>query len=243
MSREKSTMNFKGEEMEIDKDQWSLVLDLDNCLIHSVFKKESIEEIKKEISKKEHLEHRSRFYNAEGKETYCGLKRPGLDKFLHFAEKYFDTIIVWSAGTMAYIKPIVNFIFKGHRYPKLVLSRDQLHYGETPEDYYKPLEVVAKYINIDTRRTVFLDDKLDNFRKDPGNGFNIPVYKAKKGKRFSSSDEHLYSLMEWLMQDKVRQCQDIRLLDKTDVFTLKYTGKHESMCAGEHLLIYAPVGR
>lgn len=219
----------------------TIILDLDNCLLVSFFECDS--EINSEEAiqkilldhKSQHLRNRIYKSKVDG-EKLCGVKREGLDAFLSFCFKYFRYVIVWSAGDSEYVNQMVETVFRGHHRPDYVLSRDHL-VNVTEEDYHKPIEVVEKlYPGIASlNKTVFLDDKEDNFRNNPGNGFTIPqcrIYEKNKSITVKS-DTALKCFMNWLKREDVVKCTDITKLNKKSVFT--YTKDHSNE---DHLKSY-----
>ena len=124
----------------------TLVLDIDECLVRSHDKADGIAKGRKMMESVSVADRRS-FFKASIKTrtktiTFWGVKRPNLDNFLYFAEKYFATIIVWSAGEYRYVHSVVDVLFKHHKYPDAILTRDDI-VGED-YDYHKPLEVIMK---------------------------------------------------------------------------------------------------
>lgn len=211
----------------------TLVLDLDSCLLVTFFEEEEGDnhsinphaELAAIIADAKNQSMRSRFYKLRSKGTdydFCGLRREYLDQFLSFAFGYFKYVIVWSAGDREYVHAVVKDLFKHHHQPHYVLTRDDLVYADE-EDYYKPLSVINKlYPGVAPRsKTVFIDDKEDNFREDPDNGFTIPkcnIY-VDKGRICAGKDGALRSIVGWLMREDVLAAEDIALLDKSDAFS------------------------
>lgn len=217
----------------------TVVLDLDACLIVSFFDKHNTDEdheavdaaheLKRVMENTRMQEMRRRFYKIRSKGTnydFCGLRRVDLDAFISFCFRYFKYVIVWSAGDRNYVHAIVNEIFKHHHRPHYVLTRDDLAYVDD-DDYYKPIRVINELYSgvAPLDKTVFVDDKNDNFRENTGNGFTIPVCNifAKDGSISAGEDTALRCLMNWLRKREVLQSEDIRSLDKSDAFT--YTGE------------------
>ena len=229
----------------------TLVLDLDKCLITSFFNNkdedgdmlDSSIATSKIVSDLKNQDLRNRFYRIKlKKEEFCGARREGLDAFLSFAFTYFKYVIVWSAGDREYVHAIVNEIFRGHHKPHYVFTRDDLVYAED-EDYHKPLSVIeAKYPGIaPPTKTIFIDDREDNFRENPGNGFTIPqcnIY-TQDDSIVTKKDTALHSLMHWLNRKEVVSARDVTKLDKKNVFT--YTSTSPLQHTPSHVMFYAPI--
>lgn len=238
----------------------TLVLDLDSCLITSFFDEENTDDrhdpvdpcyaLNAIVSNIKNQEMRRRFYKLRTKgnsNEFCGLRREHLDRFLSFAFGYFKYVIVWSAGDRHYVHAIVNEIFKRHHKPHYVLTRDDIVYeNEEDNDYYKPLHVINRmYPGVAPRtKTVFVDDKEDNFREDPGNGFTIPQCNifVKEGALCAGEDMALLGLMNWLSKEDVISARDITQVDKKGVFSCS-TSRHVKMRVHSdlHAFFYAPI--
>ena len=164
-----------------------------------------------------------------------GLNRPNTYEFLTFASQYFDNIIVWSAGIRPYVDDITKQIFleSGLRPPKLVWSRNKC--SNYQGLYHKPIsEINAElttrpYVTfkIDPKSTLILDDKQHTFMENPQNGILARPYhpgKDRPGKiptlddLLDRSDRDLLQFMEWLESPKVRNAEDVRTLDKSNIF-------------------------
>jgi len=190
---------------------------------------------------------------AEADIDFWGVKRPHLDSFIRFAERYFEKIIVWSAGTKDYVSKIVDFIFRDHDQPYAILNRDDVVYIDGTDDYHKPIsEIERNYPGLISNRdlTVFVDDKLDNGRNNIGNFINIPAFRPSISKGFTSDDRCLLDLMNWLMTKEVLDATNIGKLDKTNIFSTEVLDcvfstndskfDHHHMTTPQHKFLYAP---
>ena len=118
-----------------------------------------------------------------------GIKRPGLEEFLRFAQDYFENVIIWSAGVENYVKGICEEIFDDPegklRMPRVIWARDRCAPGNN--FYHKPLNVLAgtfqdSHIKIDLKsKTLILDDREYTFTANPENGVLIPAFKPSGG--------------------------------------------------------------
>ena len=221
-----------------------MLLDLDECLICSIIDGKSGDEQKIDMMQPERLKDRKRFCTIkflatldDGSTDLASLwliKRPHLDRFLRFAENYFEKIIVWSAAVHDYVHSIVDEIFLDHRYPDLVLTRDDVVYvDEEARDYHKPIEKIMEMHPglLSPESTIFIDDKQDNFRKNLSNGIVIPRYEPPKNidpdtkmadscgeKAFEHDDTHLLNIIDWLMRPEVIAAKDVRKIKKDEIF-------------------------
>lgn len=235
---------------------YTLVLDLDSCLVESFFNisDPDIEGIDPSVamkwimSKFDNQSLRRRFYSISDVpecEGFCGLRREGLDRFLSFAFGYFKYVIVWSAGSKRYVHSIVKEIFKGHHQPHYILTHDDVVHT-TKDDYYKPLSVIDKLYpgTVPRHKTIFVDDKADNFREDVGNGFVIPMcnISLQNGEIVVKTDNALLGLMNWLSRKEVLKATDISKLDKKNAFT--YNGRDTVVAYTPrkyHVFFYSPM--
>ncbi len=232
-----------------------LVLDLDECLIRSHPNKDGNE---KSIAMMDptSVSDRRKFFKATVPTqtktvTFWGVKRPFLDEFLFFAARYFSVIIVWSAGDKDYVHELVNVIFKDHKRPDEVLTRDDVIYMPVIKkgidisagDYHKPLSVIqSKYPGlIDLKHTLFIDDKIDNFRSNIGNGIAIPKFEPKPSRSFIKADKFFLHFINWLMTDEVKCSQDVRILDKEKIISQSCKNKFPELTTPEHIFLFAPI--
>lgn len=208
------------------------------------------EGVLREGMKPENLEHRHRIMTMCTPSCddpmgydFAAIKRPGLDKFLRFAKAYFDRIIVWTAGDYEYGHAMVKEIFRDHSKPDLILTRDNVVYSD-PQNMrsgYKPLRIINSLCPgmIDPSWTLFLDDTVSNFQEDPDNGLHIPQYRPDEADPFASDDRCLSHLMEWLDRSEVRESRDVRLLDKSKIFTECTKGRCSRCSSSEQKEVFA----
>lgn len=171
------------------------------------------------------------------KDSVCiwGLKRPYLEEFIKFCFNYFTNILVWSAGVDAYVQEITKSIFSesGYTSPRIIWARPQCsnHKGA----YHKPIIDIfnclekqdPQIFNIDPKSTLILDDKVHTFMQNPQNGVLIPPYypgyenvghTPNLANLLDRSDDMLLRFMRWLNLPSVRNAEDVRLLDKSQIF-------------------------
>lgn len=223
----------------------TLILDLDETLVHSWENPDFLElyEIysNPEVYRKFHPTGSMQIAYSMildlpcGQSRIWGLYRPYMYEFLHFAKNYFDNTFIWSAGAQSYVQEITRQIFleSGMIPPKLTWSRDKcLNYQGY---YHKPISELLldisnrpfSQLKIDPKSTLILDDKLYTFMQNPQNGILINEYypgryRHEKYPRIEDlldrSDNALLKLINWLDKPEVRNCLDVRNLDKTRIF-------------------------
>lgn len=204
--------------MSIPLTDKTLVLDLDECCVHTHVE-EGIEDI--DIMAPSNVGLRARFFNIVFDEcgSIWGVKRPYLDQFLSFSARYFRRIIVWSAGEKEYVLRVVKEIFKDHKQPDLVLTRDDCAYRDAV-NYHKPISVLKKLIpDLDVRTVLVIDDKTSNFKENPHNGVTIPEFRPEAKDSFTHEDHCLAHIINWLMSHSVLNSRDFTKLDKKRIFS------------------------
>lgn len=213
-----------------------LVLDLDETLVHSFdgYDEEGIHSLDKYAALG--LENdpgladiKSRIYhlqlndiNPDGTIYHLwGVCRPHLREFLIFCFSYFRVVTVWSAGQKKYVDSIVDFIFRDIGYPQIVYSREKCvdQAGILQKPLLKMIKA-EKSSGLALSNTFALDDRQSTF--DPVNKYNgilIPIYQPFISlESLRENDVSLLQLMMWLLSDEVMYVDDIRNLDKNDIF-------------------------
>lgn len=223
----------------------TLILDLDETLVHSWEDPDFLEMlgiyVDVETYRKFHPTGSQQIcYSFEidfsdSEKRFWGLHRPHLHEFLCFARQYFDNIIVWSAGIQPYVQEITRQVFldTGLPPPKLIWSRTNCSlYQKT---YHKPIHELTvdlsnRYygsLKINPESTLILDDKIYTFMENPQNGVLIPPYCPGKDRESGNpemedlldrSDDALLKFMAWLELPEVRNCTDVRKLNKQHIF-------------------------
>lgn len=223
----------------IPSKSWSkqnIVLDLDNTLVSSYEGDDDLRVLKATglFNRYEcrHLRQIIYQYDIQDIGEYAGLgavqkgwgiRRPYLNEFLRFCFSRFRSVIIWSAGYSAYVSQIVDKIFRPvDRAPHLVYSSSRC-----PQENGKPLLNITKFDDslasiIDLSNTFIVDDRYDNFVQNPDNGILIPAFDAKipdDCSTYHDDDNCLLSLRRWFLRSEVIDCPDIRILDKTKIFS------------------------
>jgi hypothetical protein len=223
----------------------SLVLDLDECVIHSHENSHFLDAYQIYTDPSVY-----RKFHPLGSPAICysmlldmggnqnriwGLYRPHLHEFLTFAGQYFDNIIVWSAGIVPYVEEIAKqmFLESGLHPPKLVWARNRC--SKYQDLYHKPISEINAELatrpyetfRIDPKSTLILDDKVHTFMNNPSNGVLIPIYSPGKNRSnrvptlqdlLDRSDDCLLKFKSWLEREDVRNAIDVRDLDKSKIF-------------------------
>lgn len=212
-----------------NKTAHKIVFDLDDTLIHCY---DSLKEFKTlNVHDYENLELRQRIFRIElhdvtstvGEGVHSimwGVYRPGWERFRAFCQDYFSEIAVWSAGKPKYVDAIVNILFPDpnfqptivYTYPECIISRYEV---------LKPLERMSRLEGFTLDKTFIIDDRDDTFSKNPENGILIPKYSPQPNRTglLDMRDSNLLKLETWLNSPKVRNCKDIRTLDKRRIFS------------------------
>lgn len=217
-----------------------VVLDIDECLLHTFFGKKDLLELIKTDPR--YLEVRSRLFEIEmydsdpsapkgtgKKETAWGVFRPHLELFMSFLFAHCYTICFWTAGVKEYADACIQKICRGIKQPFIVMTRDDVEYIPTgmppPDDvdYHKPLAKVMALdpANIKPSMTIFIDDKGSNFVSAPNNGIQIVPYRpAADIRQLQTDDICLLQVRQWILELQTdKPGFDVRKLDKSHIFT------------------------
>lgn len=153
---------------------------------------------------------------------YWGISRPHLREFLLFCFSYFKIVAVWTAGKKNYGETIVDIIFKDIFPPHVVFTQDDTVFDMGLP--HKPLVTMIQshplLVNTMTLQNIFaLDDNINTFVYNPGNGIHIPAYDPKPTiEDIMRDDDALPRLQQWLMSPAVIRATDVTLLDKNGIF-------------------------
>lgn len=213
----------------MSKSKHSIVLDLDHTLLHgSSLLHEDYSNVYA-IEQKPYL--RSRLYNLPLKYKEWIFLRSGIKKFLEFIHQYFENVIIWSAGTEQYVHEICKILFPVIK-PFAIFTRSDTDFGNNL--IYKRLnKLYEKYPQLTPQHTFIVDDSLCTFDYyNPQNGILIPAFWIKNltfidyqinydknNNFFIKRDQTLEKLIQWFDSDLVRNTDDIRNLDKVNIFT------------------------
>lgn len=204
----------------------SIVLDMDECLLHSwdITKKDYFKQIENSPKTVGLRRHFFEVYAEKSNNStpVYGIMRPGLLEFLLFCFDRFDHVILWSAGEDYYVERLSDYIFyRIDKLPTKVLSRSNCHVVRNM--FTKPLSHLA---NIDPSITLencfFVDDNPDNSLFNKNNHILIPPFDPECTIKSISyalhHDKALFKLIEWLQRPEVKASKDVRTLNMDNIF-------------------------
>ena len=154
-----------------------------------------------------------------------GIFRPYLKECLDFCFEYFNHVIFWSAGKKKYVEKMVDLMCPlSHKRPTIIYTYDDCDVGK--EDYLKkPLKKLYNDLRlaglgINETNTFVVDDRDDTFSLNKNNGIQIPEFESDMTAEEIKyhPDNNLLKLMCWFEQEEVRNCKDVRDLDKKKIF-------------------------
>jgi hypothetical protein len=213
-----------------------LVLDLDETLVHSIaIKGDEAEGLKAAerigvYTKPAYKDIMARSYRIKlndpttpkgtGVIYGCwGVTRPHALDFLRFAFRYFKAVIIWSAGVTEYVDEICRLLSRDLRPFDILYTRDDcVMEGEICT---KPLaKLIKNHPEFgDLNNILIVDDKLDGCLDNPDNAIIIPPYRPKATvSSIRSDDDMLVRLQAWFETDEVINANDVRTLDKSNIF-------------------------
>lgn len=180
-----------------NEERIALVLDMDECLVHSKFYNELVEcrqdEYRPDQLNKDFVDTFE--IEMDDGERAIVYKRPGLDRFLVEASMHFD-LYVFTAGLKAYGKPILDeldpkgTLFAGRFFRESCQARKGM--------FLKDLRVVRS----DLSRVILVDNNPVSFLMQPSNGIPVPSFYD------DAADRTLDSLTKVLMS--LREVEDVR---------------------------------
>ena len=210
-----------------------IVLDIDATLVHTHGDMKDFKMLKI-YGNEEQIEMRKNLYNmrlidvsdvpGEGEITdLAGIYRPYLKEFLEFCFDYFDGIVIWSAGKRKYVHKMCEFMFPLKKQPLLIFTYDDCE-GNEDDFIVKPLEKLYKHSKLKNKlnesNTFVLDDRDETFSLNKRNGIQIPEFESDMSVDdiCNHPDDELLKLMAWLSLPEVKNSEDIKKLDKTNIF-------------------------
>lgn len=154
-----------------DRNKLTVVLDLDETLIHSKLssEKRAAQDIVSPSVKSSALNLDSFQIKLADGEIVTVYKRPGLDEFLKSATKTYE-LMVYTAGLRQYAEPLLNWLDPKGTYFRFRLYRDSCLF--TNGHYVKDLNKV----NRDLKRTVLVDNNVCCFIPQLSNGIPISSF-------------------------------------------------------------------
>ncbi|XP_002979786.2 probable C-terminal domain small phosphatase [Selaginella moellendorffii] len=172
----------------LDPNKPTLVLDMDNTLIHA-------------------REGKATLRLFSGKvvplERYMVAKRPGVDEFLRDMAKLYE-IVVFTAAMQYYADKILDKLdpegLITHR-----LYRDSCVSCDGGETMIKDLSRLGR----DLKRVVIVDDNPHSFSLQPRNGIPIPAFKNRKGRKYSHLKDIGFFLETFAKAEDLTRALDI----------------------------------
>lgn len=142
--------------------------------------------------------------------------RPHIEEFINFILEYFDNISIWSAGHKRYVRAIESVLFSHdnilyNRKLKKVLTRQDCN-EVTSKSVLKDLESRGFILS----NTIIIDDNKKTFVNNPNNAIHIPIFLPKINE--VDEDKSLLRIIDWLKKNNLRECKDVRNIDKTHIF-------------------------
>lgn len=213
-----------------------IVLDIDATLVHTHGEIDDFSMLNI-YSDQEKLEHRRKLYTMtliDATENappgtgsvikLSGIYRPQLKEFLDFCSDYFEGVVIWSAGQKKYVEKMAEIMFPFQEFqPLIIYTWDDCEVGEG--DYLKkPLAKLFKDKRVkgkmNEKNTFVLDDRDDTFSLNPKNGIQIPEFESDMSidEIVEHKDDAFIKLMAWLSLKEVRDCKDVRKLNKCNIF-------------------------
>lgn len=184
-----------------------VVLDLDECLIHS-----------KAYNQDEAYDFIIPRGLNDPVPLYGTIIRPGVDEFLDFLFKSEAfTVGVWTSATSDYAKVVVDNVFGPDRQPEFVFSRERcvrtfdyrgnIYSSGRPEVMFlKDLKKVKNHTGFGFDRMLAVDDVPAYYVRQYSNLITVPAYWAKPEKPFFP---HLMNYLKTMAALK-----DVRPVDK-----------------------------
>jgi hypothetical protein len=156
-----------------------------------------------------------------------GILRPDAKEFMAFCFSYFRVVCMYSAGKRVYVQKMTD-ILTSHlpNKPNLIFSYYQC--DRSDGDIVKPLKFICETPGLENlvkpENILALDDRESTFNCNPENGILIPLFEPQfTVSGLTRHDNALRQLMNWLLLPEVMNSDDIRTLDKSNIFKLPIT--------------------
>lgn len=193
----------------------TLVLDLDECIIHTPF--EYSEKTKRGWKKedfKKLLDDRSlrgtyKKYSIcdPNHEKVCNcttLFRPYFNEFLCSIRNFFDIFVIWTAGSYGYAHNLIDHTFpRDNRcLPDIIWTRENQNKPDNKE-----LRLLwNKHPEINPDYTFHLDNMVYNFTQNPSHGILIPDFEPNSYEEFkNSNDDFLKRCLDYFKSLKFKK--------------------------------------
>ena len=183
------------------------VLDLDSTLVNIFGHRGNWDNVSLETRKKN-----NRIIVVDLKTEFMwGTKRPYIPEFLDACFKTFDMMIVWSAGSEAYVKNIVETLFTKQK-PHYIFSRNDCVMSisqEGDEVRQKPLSLLKQRVpELDLKRTLIFDDFQEVCEQDILNHVHVDPWEGDFD-GLTKRDTVLFDIVKWLPE--LRKYTDYRI--------------------------------
>jgi CTD small phosphatase-like protein 2 len=169
-----------------DKGRMTLVLDLDETLVHSAIGRSKLPDYEFKFTMS---------YNYNDFELFVK-KRPGVIEFLKKASKLFE-IVIFTASQKIYADKVLDFIDPTRKWTRQRLFQDSCVNVDNNK-FVKDLRVLGR----DLKRVVIVDNAVDAFSFHLDNGIPIKSWFGE------SKDEELVKLFDFLVP--LSQMDDVR---------------------------------
>lgn len=199
------------------KEPLLVVLDLDECLIHSRVYQEGVEY---DFIIPKSFEDPTPLYGT--------VIRPGVDEFLDYLfENEEFQVGVWTSATADYAEVVVNNVFGSDRVPLFVFARDRCVRSWVPSTniysmsndqiLIKDLKKVKRATGVGYGRMIAIDDYAPYFQRQYSNHVSVPEYTAKK-------ERPIFPFLMRLL-DRLEKLEDVRPLEKRGWLTKYRAGE------------------
>lgn len=206
-----------------------IVLDLDETLVHSeTIRTQDWTPLSKELVLTP--DQHERFYDLDLGDDYrvIGFERPYCQEFLTYCLRYFDPVIIWSAGSRDYVELMISHIFQNQvRSPHTIFAWENCDVTidkEGNKNARKPLQFIYnRFPKCNEKNTLFIDDREDYAEKDLLNWICIPPYEIpditeldgiRKVPKWKDNDDILERIMTWCSNSGVLKAKDVRTVNK-----------------------------
>ena len=190
---EKISSTFKLKD-NVNQNKKTLILDLDETLIHSDL----------DLIYKNHII--TLYFDSEEEDEknipIPLILRPGLFDFLNYAKEKFE-LIIFTASQKNYADTIIDYIEKEQKYFSLRLYREHCIFIK-PGLYIKDLRI---FKNRDLKNIVLIDNSIFSFAHQLNNGILVTSF-------YNDEDDcFLINLKDYLMYC-IENCDDIRIINQ-----------------------------
>lgn len=149
--------------------------------------------------------------------------RPGAKEIVNYCLDNFKDVTFWSAGHKRYVRMVVSLLVDpGHK--RYINSKIKVLTRQDCNEITGT--TVLKDLNskgFDLSKSIIVDDNKTTYRNNEKNAIPIESYNPEvKKEHIEYQDQTLYQLLEWLKKTDLRSVPDVRLVDKTEIYTTKH---------------------